>query len=129
MKRLVSATLALSILGSTAASAASYGYRDQGYNGGYADQYRADGYRGRHGNDGSAVVAGIGLLALTAILASQHRHHQRYHDDWRGRNGNQYRWGNGYDGASGYGHENSDNGYGDHFRAVPNSSPSDERRW
>ena len=104
MKRLVSATLALSLLGGTAASAQSFDHGDRGYSNGYGDQYRGGSYRGRGGNDGGAVVAGIGILALAAILASQHRHHDRYRDGWYGRDGRNY----GYDQRYGYG--NSYNG-------------------
>ena len=77
MKGLVSATLALSLLGGTAASAHDYryGYGDRDYHRGYND----DSYRYHHRNDGAAIAAGIGLVALVAILASQHHH---YHDGW-----------------------------------------------
>ena len=70
MKRLVSAALALTMLSGTAAVAAPYDHG--GYNGGYGDQYR------RHDNNNGAIVAGVGILALAAILASQH-HHRHYH--------------------------------------------------
>ena len=79
MKGLVSATLALSILGGTAASAQDYryGYGDREFHRGYYD----DSYRYHHRNDGAAIAAGIGIVALVAILASQHHH---YHDGWYG---------------------------------------------
>lgn len=82
MKRLIGATLALSLLGVTAASAAPYGYDNQ---------YRNDAYR--YDDNGAAVAAGIGFLTLAAILASQnHRdfyvdrgYHGGWHDDHGGR--------------------------------------------
>ncbi len=91
MKRLISATLALSLLGATAAMAAPYSYGDQGtsngYNNSYGDNgYRDNGYRGRGDDNGGAIVAGVGILALAAILASQnHRRdydRDRWHDRW-----------------------------------------------
>ena len=123
MKRLISATLALSLLGGTAASAADYRYGDQGYNNGYSNQYGGNGYRGHNGNNGAAVVAGVGLLALAAILASQHHRHDRNHEGWYGRGGDSNRWGNSYDrGYGNYygGYSNNDNrnnygGYGDNY--------------
>ena len=88
MKRLISAALALSLLGATAASAApAHGplapvdYRDRSY------------HRHDDGN-GAAIAAGIGFLALTAILASQQNHERdgwyandrNWHDrDWHDR--------------------------------------------
>ena len=91
MKRLISAALALTLLGATAASAApAHGgqlvpvdYRDHSY---------------RHHDDGAgaAIGHGIGLFALGAILASQNNHD---HDGW-------YR-------HDGYGYRNYDRGYGD----------------
>jgi hypothetical protein len=69
MKRLISATLALTLLGATAASADSYG------RGGY-DR----GYGHHHGdNSGALIGLGIGLFALGAIVASQHDN-DRYDD-------------------------------------------------
>jgi len=70
MKRLLSIMLALSLAGGTAAYAGNYGHGGyHGYDGGYG-RY--------HGNgNGAAVVAGIGVLALIAIMASQNRHDER----------------------------------------------------
>ena len=69
MKRLISAALALSLLGATAAQAfpahGGFDYRDRSW---------------RHHDDGGAIAAGIGLFALAAILASQQN---RDHDDWQ----------------------------------------------
>jgi hypothetical protein len=108
MKRFLSAALALSLLGGSAAVAAPYdhggqrGYGNQGYSSGYSD-------RGRHNDDGTAIVAGVGILALAAILASQHRHH----DGWYGRDG-----GRGYDNDRNRGYGSNDHGgsYGDNDR-------------
>lgn len=107
MKRLISAALALSLLGATAASAAPVNHGTQ-------VQYR-DSYR-RHDDNGAAVAAGIGFIALAAILASQNN---RDRDDYRDRSwdhrdygydrgySNSYR---GYDRNYGNGYYN--NGYG-----------------
>ena len=83
MKKILAATLALTLLGATAATAAPYGH-----------SY----YRG--GDNGGAIVAGIGLLALAGILASQHHDYDRDYgrydrDHW---NRNDYR------GTRNYGH-------------------------
>jgi hypothetical protein len=118
MKRLVCATLALSLLGGSASVAAPYDHGGQGYNGGYDNQYRGHG-----GNNGGAIVAGVGILALAAILASQ-QHHHHYHQGWYNRDDGRYGYGNGYnqnygDGYNqGYGYQNSDHhdGYGDYER-------------
>jgi len=108
MKRLLSAALALSLLGGSAAVAAPYdqggqsndrGYSSQGNNGSYDNQDRGDNYRGHPHNDGGAIVAGVGILTLAAVLASQHRHH--FHEGWYNRDG------------GGYGH-GYNRGYGDH---------------
>jgi hypothetical protein len=73
MKRLISATLALSLLGATAASAAP------AYRGGaieYRDNYRHD------ADNGAAIAVGVGFLALLAIMASQDHHRAYDRDDW-----------------------------------------------
>ena len=77
MKRLMSAltagTLALSLLGATAASAQPFRHGGYGgYHGGYG--------RGWHGRDntGALVGLGIGLFALGAIAAASS--HDRYYD-------------------------------------------------
>ena len=73
MKRLISAltagTLALSLLGTTAASAQSYRHGGWGHGGGW---------HGRGDNTGALIGLGIGLFALGAIAASSH--HDRYYD-------------------------------------------------
>lgn len=67
MKRLLSAALALSLLGTAAASA-------QPYRGG--GHYRS--HHGGGGNDGALIGLGLGLFALGAIVASSQR--DRYGD-------------------------------------------------
>src|SRR5437868_12894988 len=79
MKRLISAltagTLALSLLGTTAASAQSYRHGGGwGHGGGWHDR----GWHGRGDNTGALVGLGIGLFALGAIAASSN--HDRYYD-------------------------------------------------
>ena len=113
MKRLISATLALTLIGTVAASAQSYrgGSRNsysqhsysQSYNsynrGGY-DRYSRNDYRGSyrsHNNGGALIGLGIGLMALAAIAGSQH------HDDYYDNRGYDYRGGYGYGDAYGYG--------------------------
>jgi hypothetical protein len=75
MKRLICATLALSLLGATAASAQSFhgGFGHGGYSHG-------GGYGGWHGRgDGGALLGlGVGLFALGAIAAASE--HDRYND-------------------------------------------------
>lgn len=124
MKRLISATLALSLLGGTAAVAAPYDHGNQGYNGGYSNQDynsgdsnrdRSDNYRG-HGNNNGAVVAGIGFLALAAILASQNHH--PYHQGWHNHDDRNYGYGNGYN-----------RGYGDNYRERDGGYSDSGRRW
>jgi Ni/Co efflux regulator RcnB len=74
MKRLLCAALALSLMSGSVAYAqppGGWGHhdRDRGSDRGYD---RHD-YRGRHDDSGAAVAAGVGFLALIAILASQDR--------------------------------------------------------
>jgi len=76
MKRLVCATLALTLLGSAAASAQPYG------RGGYSHSYR----HGGHDNTGALIGLGIGLFALGAIVASQHDNDRDRYDDRTYRN-------------------------------------------
>ncbi|MGZ5921443.1 MAG: hypothetical protein ACXWLJ_01985 [Rhizomicrobium sp.] len=100
MKRLISAALALSLLGATAASAApAYGTQVQ---------YRSERHRG--GDNGAAIAAGIGFVALAAILASQNNHRDYDRDDWGRRDrGYDRDYDGGYD--RGYGYGNSYQGY------------------
>jgi len=84
MKRLVSAVLALSLLGTAAASAQPFrgnhdrGY-DRGYDRGHHRDYRSTGQRGRGHNDGAGMIGlGIGLFALAAILSSQNQRETHY---------------------------------------------------
>ena len=70
MKRLICATLALSLLGATAASAQPY-HRGGGH------------HRGHDGGNGAALIGlSFGLLALGAIAASSQRdrYGDRYYD-------------------------------------------------
>jgi len=92
MKRLISATLALTLLSGTAAVAAPADHGRNGYNQGYNQDYRGD--RGRSNNSG-AIIAGVGLLAIAAILASNS--HDRYESDYRGYHQGWYNHGNRYD--------------------------------
>lgn len=79
MKRFLSAALALSLLGATAAQADSF----YGPRGGHYERYdRHDYDRDRdhyrhHDNSGALIAAGVGLFALTAILASQNNERER----------------------------------------------------
>ena len=82
MKRLLSAALALSLLGATAAQAEHF---DRG--GRQSERYDAGrGYGWSHGRDwhrrddgaGTAIAVGVGLIALTAILASNHDRERDY---------------------------------------------------
>jgi hypothetical protein len=89
MKRLISAVLAMSLLGATAASAAPLNHGTQ-------IQYRSDAYRHRDNGNGAAIAAGIGFVALAAILASQNNHEpDRWND--RGWDHRDYRYDRGYD--------------------------------
>ena len=67
MKRLIAATVALTLLGSTAAMARDYHGHD-----------RYDGYNRHHHSDaGPAIAVGLGIAAL-ALIASSHSDHDRY---------------------------------------------------
>jgi hypothetical protein len=70
MKRLICATLALSLLGATAASA-------QSFHGGHGGFSHGGGWHGR-GNGGALIGLGVGLFALGAIAAASE--HDRYYD-------------------------------------------------
>ena len=78
MKRLICATLALSLLGATAASAQSF-HGGFGHQGGW---HSNGGWHGRGGDGGALIGLGIGLFALGAIAAaSEHdRYNDRYYD-------------------------------------------------
>ena len=104
MKRFISAVVALSLLGSTAAFAQNRG------NGGQAQQgqtyqgqnYQAQGYQGqgyeqqdRRDNNNGAAVFGIGLLALAALAATQTQYHHHHWNDRRD-------YGRGYDRDRGF---------------------------
>ena len=109
-KGLIAGTLALSLIGATAATAAP-AYR------GTPVQYRSDNYRHRGDDNGAAVAAGIGFIALAAILASQNNHRDYDRDGWSYRDqgrgyDNSY---GGYDRGYGYG-----NGYGNYGRGYGN---------
>jgi len=67
MRRLLSAALALTLLGGSAAYADPHGYGHRDY---YGERHH---FRGRHDDTGAAIAAGVGVLALIAILASQDR--------------------------------------------------------
>ncbi len=75
MKRLLSAVLALSLLGTTAASADSWG--QGGYHGGW---HGGGHYGGRYFGGAGVVALGLGILTL-GILASESAHQRaRYYD-------------------------------------------------
>jgi hypothetical protein len=76
MKRLISAVLALTLLGTAGASAQSYrGNRGGHFDRGYSHSYSHNNYRGDHrGNSNAGLIGlGIGLFALAAIASSQNR--------------------------------------------------------
>jgi hypothetical protein len=98
MKKLIGAALILSLLGGSAAFAAP-AYSN---NRGYSDQ--------RHDN-GGAVMAGVGLLALAAIFASQNNHDDYgYRSDYRHHDQRDYRDYRGYQNDRNYrgGYDNHD---------------------
>ena len=105
MKKLIGAALILSMLGGSAAVAAPAYSNNRGYS-------------DHHDNSG-AVVAGVGLLALAAIFASQNNHddygyRSDYRHDDRGWNDHRdYRhdnrgWGDHRDYRGGYDHRDFD---------------------
>ena len=108
MKRLISAALALSLLGATAASAASARAPIAPVD------YRSQSYRHHDNGNGAAIAAGIGFLALAAILASQNNHDRDgryYHDrNWRDRDYGYRPYDQGY-GNRGYGYSAPYGGY------------------
>jgi len=110
MKRLISAALAFSLLGTSVAVADPWG-RHGGWGGrGHYDR----GYR--HGDNGAglAIGLGVGLFALAAIAASQHHDEDRY-DRGYGAYDNGYGYNNGYGrGYGGYrgGYNDYRGGYG-----------------
>jgi hypothetical protein len=84
MKRIVCAVLALTLLGSTAASARGWNH------GGYYGR----GFHHHHGGDGVALGFGLGILALGIIAAEsaherdRYRAEDRYYDEDRYRDDN-----------------------------------------
>ena len=100
MKRLISAVLALSLMGTAAASAQPFrgGYGGYGgYDRSYHDNYRSydrdygrgyqrdrrENWHGSRYNDGGAMIGlGLGMMALAAI-ASSHNHDRDYQGDYR----------------------------------------------
>lgn len=106
MKRLISSVLALSLLGASVATAANA-----------APVNRPIPVRDyRHGNDNSAAIAaGIGFVALAAILASQSN---RDHDNWNYRDRSWDYRDRGYDRGyyRDYRYDDRYNGYGRGYR-------------
>lgn len=85
MKRLLSAALALSLIGATAAQAEHFdrgGRQHERYDGGRNHGWGHErGWRHHDDGAGTAVAFGVGLIALTAILAANHdqdRDNDRY---------------------------------------------------
>ena len=72
MKRLIAATLALTLVGTAAASARPWG------GGGYHGGGYSHSWHGRGNNDGALIGLGVGLFALGAIAAASS--HDRYYD-------------------------------------------------
>ena len=70
MKRLISSVLALSLLGATLASAANAAPVNR--------PIPVRDYRTHDNDNGAAIAAGIGFVALAAILASQNNHDRDY---------------------------------------------------
>jgi len=82
MKRLVCAALALTLLGTAAASAQPFGRG--GYDRGYSHSYR----HGGRDNTGALIGLGIGLFALGAIVAASSHNDDRDRYDDRAYQGN-----------------------------------------
>ena len=76
MKRLISSVLALSLLGATVATAANAAPVNR--------PIPVRDYRYHDNDNGAAIAAGIGFVALAAILASQNNHDR---GDWYYRDG------------------------------------------
>jgi hypothetical protein len=75
MKRLISATLAVLLLGSSVAMAQDYR--------GYAPDHRAysrSEYRGRDSNPMAAIGVGLTALGVFAAIASNHDYHPAYYN-------------------------------------------------
>ena len=69
MKKILSIALAAALMGGTAAYAGPHGHGGYRGHGSYHGYY----HRHHHNNDGAAIAAGIGALALFAIIASQNQ--------------------------------------------------------
>jgi len=85
MKRLLSAALALSLLGTTAAQADPFDHRQhehydigRGHDRDYGWDRGRDHFRRDNHDAGAALAVGVGLIALTAILASNHDRERDY---------------------------------------------------
>lgn len=99
MKRILAGALALTLMGTVAASAQSYrgGHGSYGgYDRGYHDNYRS------HNNGGALIGLGIGLMALAAIASSSHSHDRDY---------DRYGYGRDYDGYNNGYYNRGYNGY------------------
>ena len=96
MKRLVSTVLALSLLGTAAASAQPFrGNNDRDYtrgnDRGYSRDYRSGSNWNRgHDNSGTVIGLGLGLFALAAILSSQQRTDTSYQRSYDNRYDDRY---------------------------------------
>ncbi len=97
MKRLISATLALILLGSTAAMAQDYRAN------GYAPDHRAYAapYRERNANPAAAIGVGLAAIGMFAAIAN---HHEHYPAQWNwNHHGRDYRYGGYVNRGYGYG--------------------------
>ncbi len=113
MKRLISITLALTLLGSSVAMAHGYqggGYGDRRGYGGYSAPYRGGyGYRDRGSDTAAAIGVGVLALGLFAALASQHDS-DHYSGGYYGPAPRYSGYGPGYGSSPGYGY-----GYGGYY--------------